>query len=129
MCVNLIRSEKKNFFSNINTSDITGHRTFWKTVKPFFTDNNAYRKKNISREGQEERVSEKSITKDQFVAEVFNKFFTNIVPNLKISTDHGYDNGFIVTDCQVINAFNKIRNYPSIIMIKKKKVFLWSRNL
>ena len=37
LCVSLIRSEKKNFFSNINTSDITD-KTFWKTVKPFFTD-------------------------------------------------------------------------------------------
>ena len=37
LCVSLIRSEIKNFFSNINTCDITD-KTFWKTVKPFFTD-------------------------------------------------------------------------------------------
>ena len=37
LCVNFIRSEKKNFFSNINTSDITDNKTFWKTVQPFFT--------------------------------------------------------------------------------------------
>ena len=36
--VSLIRSEKKNFFSNYNTCDITDNKTFWKTVKPFFTD-------------------------------------------------------------------------------------------
>ena len=35
LCASLIRSEKKNFFSNINTSDITDNKTFWKTVKPF----------------------------------------------------------------------------------------------
>ena len=38
LCVSLIRSEKKNFFNNINTSDITDNKTFWKTAKPFFTD-------------------------------------------------------------------------------------------
>ena len=38
LCVSLIRSEKKNFFSNINTCGITDNKTFWKTVKPFFTD-------------------------------------------------------------------------------------------
>ena len=38
LCVSLIRSEKKSFFSNINTSDITDDKTFWNTVKPFFTD-------------------------------------------------------------------------------------------
>ena len=43
--------------------------------------------KVVSQEGQEEIVLEKIITEDQAVAEVFNKFFINIVPNLKISTD------------------------------------------
>ena len=38
LCVSLTRSEKQNFLSNINTSDIADHKTFWKTVKPFFTD-------------------------------------------------------------------------------------------
>ena len=38
LCVSLIRQEKKNFFNNINTHDITNNKTFWKTVKPLFTD-------------------------------------------------------------------------------------------
>ena len=38
LCVSLIRSEKKNFFSNVNKFDITDNNNFWKTVKPFFTD-------------------------------------------------------------------------------------------
>ena len=38
LCVSLIRSEKNNFFSNINTRDITDNKTFWKTVNLFFTD-------------------------------------------------------------------------------------------
>ena len=128
LCVSLIRREKKNFFSNINTSDITDNKTFWKTVKPFFTDKiktkpkiTLIEKKIVSQEGQEEIVSEKIITEDQAVAEVFNKFFINIVPNLKISIDPGYDNDFIATDCQVINAVNKFGNHSSIIMIKNKK--------
>ena len=58
---------------------------------------------------------------DRPVAEVFNKFFINIVPNLKIFTDHGYDNDFVATDCQLTNAVNKFRNHSSIIMIKNKK--------
>ena len=37
LCVNLIGSEKKNFFSNINTSEITDNKTLRKTVKSFFT--------------------------------------------------------------------------------------------
>ena len=128
LSVSLIRSEKKNFFSNINTSDITDNKTFWKTVKPFFTDKiktnskiTLIEKNIVSQDSQEKIVSEKIITEDQAVAEVFNKFFINIVPNLKISTDHGYDNDFIATDDQVINTVNKFRNHSSIIMIKNKK--------
>ena len=127
LCVSLIRSEKKNFYSNINKSDITD-KTFWKTVKPFFTDKiktkskiTLIEKNIVSQEGQEKIVSEKIITEIQAVAEVFNEFFINIVPNLKISTDHGHDNDFIATDDQVTNAVNKFRNHSSIIMIKNKK--------
>ena len=125
----MIRSEKKNFFSNLNTSDITDNKTFWKTVEPYFADKiktkskiTLIEKNIVSQEGQEKTVSEKIITEDQAVAEVFKKFFVNIVPNLKISTDHGYDNDFIATDDQVTNAVNKFRNHSSIIMIKNKKV-------
>ena len=55
------------------------------------------------------------------VAEVFHKFFINIVPNLKIATNHNYDTDFLVTNDQVINALNKCRNHPSIVMIKNKR--------
>ena len=96
LCVSLIRKDKKNFFSNINTSDITDNKTFWKTLKPFSTDKiqakskiTLIEKNIVSQEGQEEIVSEKIITEDQAAGDVFNKFFINIVPNLKISTDHG----------------------------------------
>ena len=38
LCVSLIRRKKKNFFNNISTRDTTDNKTFWKTVKPLFTD-------------------------------------------------------------------------------------------
>ena len=89
LCVSLIRREKKNFFNNISTPDITDNKTFWKTVKPLFTDKietkfkiKLIEKKVISGVGQEQIFSEKVISEDQTVAEVFSKFFINIVPNL-----------------------------------------------
>ena len=97
-------------------------------VKPFFTNKikakskiTLIEKNIVSQEGQEEIVSEKIITEDQAAGDVFNKFFINIVPNVKISTDRGYDNDFIVTDDQVTNAVNKFKNHSSIIMIKKQE--------
>ena len=95
LCVRLIRSEKENFFSNINTSDITDSKIYCKTVKPFFTDKiktnskiTLIEKKVVSQEGQKEIVSEKIITEVHTMAQVFNKFFINIVSNLEISADH-----------------------------------------
>ena len=61
------------------------------------------------------------ILEEQAMAEVFNRFFINIVPNLKILTNHHYDTDFLVTNDQVANALNKFRNHPSIIMIKNKR--------
>ena len=58
--------EKKNSFSNINTSDITDDKTFWKTVKPFSTNKintkskiKVTDKKVVPWEGQEEIVLKK----------------------------------------------------------------------
>ena len=128
LCVSLIRLEKKNFFNNIITRGIIGNKTFWKTVKPFFTDEIQTKSKIIlieknvvSEVGQEQIVSEKVISEDQAVVEVFNKFLINIVPNLKIPTDHNYDTDFLVTNDQVAIALNKFRNHPSIIMIKSER--------
>ena len=60
-------------------------------VKPFFTDKMKTRskitlieKQILSQEGQEKIVSEKIIRKYQSVADVFNKYFINIVPNLEL---------------------------------------------
>ena len=38
LCVSLIRQEKKNLFNNISKRGIADNKTFWKTVKPLFTD-------------------------------------------------------------------------------------------
>ena len=119
--MSLIRREKKNFFNNISTRDITDNETFWKTVKPLFKDKIQTRskitlieKKVVSGEKQEQIVSEKVTTEGQTVV---NKFFINIVPNLKIPTNHNYDTDFLVINDQVADALNKFRNHPSIVMI------------
>ena len=79
------------------------------------------KKKVGSGAGQEQIVSEKVISEDQAIAEVFNRFLINIVPYLKIPTNHNYDTDFLVTNDQVAKALNKFRNHPSIIMIKNKR--------
>ena len=84
LCVSLIRSEKKNLFSNINTSDITDNKTFWKTVKPFFTDKIKTKSKITLIEKKCLEEAQEEITEDQVVAEVFNKFSINIFPTSEL---------------------------------------------
>ena len=127
ICVSLIRWEKKNFFNNISTHDITDNKTFWKTVKPLFTEKiqtkskiTLIEKKVVSGERQEQIVSEEVSSEDQTVSEAFNKFFINIVPNSKIPTNQNYDTDLVTND-QVANALSKFRNHPSIVMIKNKR--------
>ena len=77
-------------------------------------------KKIVSREEQEHIISEK-VSKDQMVAEFFNMFFINIVPNFKIPINYNYGTDFILTIDQIANVLNKFRNHPSNVMMKKKR--------
>ena len=54
------------------------------------------------------------------MAEVFNKFFVNIVPDLKIPVSHNCNNDFQKTNDPIVNAISKYKYYPSIVMIKSR---------
>ena len=54
------------------------------------------------------------------VAEVFNKLFLNIVPDLKKPASHNYNKDFQKTNDPVLNAINKYKHHPSNVMIKNK---------
>ena len=75
LCVSLIRKEKKSFFSNLNKKDINDNKTFWKTVKPLFTEKvkinskiTLIEEKVISKQGEENIIEEEIISDDQKIA-------------------------------------------------------------
>ena len=37
-CISLIRKEKKAYYSNLNIRDVTDNKTFWRKVKPLFSE-------------------------------------------------------------------------------------------
>ena len=51
--------------------------------------------------------SEEITSDEEKVAEIFNNFFVNIVPNLKIPNNHNCNMDFQKTDDPVLNAINK----------------------
>ena len=64
--------------------------------------------------------SEEIISDEEKVAETFNNFSINIVPNFKIPNNHNCDMDFQKTNNPVLNAINKCRYHSSIVMINSK---------
>ena len=90
--VSLIRQAKKQFFSNLNTNVVTENKTFWRTVKSVSSDKVKTKSKRTLIEKKYEDTSiepsEEIISDEEEVAEIFNNFFVNTVPNLKIPNNH-----------------------------------------
>ena len=131
ICVSLIKQEIKSLLSNLKTKDVNDNKTFRKTVKPLFTDKvqikskiTLMEKKVISKQVQETNHTEKIISDDKAIAEVFINFFINIVPNLKIPEENNIYHEYSETDDLVLNAINKFNNHSSIIMIKIKIIHI-----
>ena len=61
---------------SLDKKHVTDNKTFWKTIKPFFSDK-TYNSPKI-------RLVEKGVNNEEKITETFNIFFTNIVSNLRI---------------------------------------------
>ena len=62
-CNRLYKRERKRFYENIDLTNITDHKKFWGTMKPFFTD------KGPSRNSISLIESSKIIVEDMEIAE------------------------------------------------------------
>ena len=69
----LKKKERKKFFDNFNTSVVSDNQTFWKVIKPFFTNKSTFGR-NIKLTEKEEILRD-----DTEIAEELNRFFSNAV--------------------------------------------------
>ena len=53
------------------------------------------------------------------VAIIFNDFFVNMVPNLKINSEYDFLNTTNISHNPIENVVYKYENHPSVIAIKK----------
>ena len=103
----------KDYYSQLDTRDIIDNKKFWKTVKPMFTDKIKHTQ-NIT------LIDSGSIVSDnKKIAEIFNNFFINVVPNLGITI-----NNEIITNVDNIldpvqKAIKKYEKHPSILKINE----------
>ena len=107
-CVKLLRETKKEFYNNLDVRQITDNKSFWKTVKPNFSD------KMIKSNNILLLDENKIVSKDNELVEIFNEYFGNIVKNLGIK----YNNDIRLDNDPVINAIKIHEGHASIRKIK-----------
>ena len=110
-CTSLFRKEKTFYYNNLDLKLITDNKKFWKTVKPLFSEQHFGNNKITLLDGDE------IISEDAEVVEKFNKYFSNVVKNLKVV---GFETGYYINPeiDEIFNIIKKFENHPSIHMIK-----------
>ena len=84
-CVSLLRKSRRGYYENLNITNVTDGKLFWKSVKPLLSDKSRIRDRiNISEKGKILKVESET-------AESLNSFFSNIVKNLNISRYSEFD--------------------------------------
>ena len=74
-----MRLKKQKYYESLDISGSTDNKTFWKTINPLFSNKSYPRNSRITLPKNVEILSEESK-----VADTFNKFFSNVVKELKI---------------------------------------------
>ena len=114
-CSRLYKKERKQFFNDLNPSFVSKTRLFWKTVKPFFSNKDCFRKTIKLVEDNE------VIQTDKDVAETLNCFFQNAVSNLEITENSLILNkNYIGILDPIEKAVVKYGKHPSILTIKNR---------
>ena len=102
------KKAKRNYYENLDLKDINDNK-FWATVKPLFSN------KIKSAENIYLHESGETIRNEKEVANVFNKYFVNIVPNVMgITNNHDLLSDVDTTKDPTEKIINKYQNHPSI---------------
>ena len=80
-CEKLLRKRKKEYFSNLDLKKLKDNISFWKTIKPFFSDK-GYNTNNIIL-----KENHKIVTNETQISNIMNDYFVNISSNLNINPD------------------------------------------
>ena len=112
LCVSILLKNKRDYFGNLNNKIVNNNRTFWKSISPLFSE------KAFHRECITLKESKKTIANNSELAEMFNTFFSKILPNLNIHNNLGDKiTNPNITD-PVFCAIQKYEKHPSILKIK-----------
>jgi hypothetical protein len=114
VCTGMVRKKKTTYFSNLNTRDITDNRSFWKTVRPLFSDKSSGGGKITLIEGDD------ILSQDTKVAKVLNEYFNKVVENLGIESNDNIEQSTEGVSDPILKAIKKYEKHPCITRIKCK---------
>ena len=112
-CVGLLAKEKKKQYNNLDLKVVDDNKTFWKSIKPLFSN-----KQNVSQKNIVIVEKDKIISKNEEVAEKLNNFFIKAVEDLEIeqfAPNFEYD---IQTE-DIDEIIRKYEKHPSSLKIKE----------
>ena len=115
-CLSLIRKAKKDYYNNLDHKKVTDNKSFWKTVKPLFSDKSSSLPKFTLIE------NELQLNDDENISSVLNYFFSNVVSSLNVPS---YKDPSVNPDQfedPVLKANEKYKNHPSIKAIKERNI-------
>ena len=112
ICTKLLKHIKFNFYNNLNSASITNNKTFWKNVKPMFSD------KKTTNININLIDNNDIITDDNKIAKCFKTFFENTVKELNIAMDPLILSKSNHNDIILYNI-EKFKRHPSIIKINE----------
>ena len=109
----LYKKQKKKYFNEMEITNFTDNKKFWKNVNPLFSNKGYPQEKITIVEG------DTIISEDKKVAETMNNFYNIAVKNLGIEQNTGYEQYVDDIDDPVDAAILKFKNHPSILKIKE----------
>ena len=112
-CVSFVRKAKRSYYGNLDDKKIVENKTFWKTIKPYFTD------KGINHDKITLVENEETVSDNKEISETLNNFFSEVVANLNLPQyDDPSENVEYIED-PVARAVEKHKNHSSIRLIKE----------
>ena len=101
-CLKLLRQTKEKYFSNINVKEVSDNKTFWKSVKPFFSNKGLNSNNILLKEGNE------IVNDDGKIAFIMNMYFTNITKHMNLKTNK------MSLPEELVNILDTFKNHMSV---------------
>ena len=116
--VNLLNKTKKEYYTNLDLSIFKDNKTFWKNIRPLFSDKQKERQRNIILIEDDLVISE-----NNKVAENLNNYFIDVIKNLEIEhynvNLNNEKNGRNKERKEIETIIADYENHPSILKIKE----------